>query len=80
MSAKSKVLHKSKDEVEVDKFNDSIVEYELLAREIEELKFDLNKFKCLLEEAVAQLGKTDDEYHSDLKDKILKELNVSDDT
>ena len=79
MSAKSRT-HKSKDEVEVDKFNDSIVEYELLAREIEELKFELNRCKRLLEEAVAQLGKTNDEYHSDLKDKILKELNVSDDS
>jgi hypothetical protein len=81
MSAKAKVSRKSHDEIEVDKFNDSVVEYELMRTEIDELKFlnealdkDLKIARGLLQESVAQLGKTNDEYHSDLRDKIVKEI------
>ena len=41
---------------------------------VAELEANNRRLRMLLEEAVAQLGKTDDEYHSDLRDKIIKEI------
>ena len=84
MSAKSK----SKEQQEIDQLTDRLADYallqddyDLLKTEVRELGFlnklldnDLQIARGLLQESIAQLGKTNDEYHSDLRDKIIKEI------
>ena len=77
MSAKSK----SKEQQEIDQLTDRLADYALLQTEVGELRFinklldnDLQIARGLLQESIAQLGKTNDEYHSDLRDKIIKEI------